>query len=164
MNRNIIIGRLQSLPEDLRISNDTLKALLEDYRNSTGEKEEMIRSMYAEDFSPVSSSTGHVLRRGRDIQMDFYNKFIEGYDEYIDEILTQYRRNEKRLSEARRLMLLIFDLPADYNRILYLRYIRRFSRDELCDYLHISESAYYRAHSRAIEMLMKDFELEEEPA
>ena len=162
MNRNLLISRLQTLPEDLRISNASLRELLEDYRNSTGEKEDLVMSMYAEDNAPVSRASGNVLRRGYDLRIDYYKKFIEGYNEYLDELLTEFRRNERRLSEARRLLILIFNLPSSYSRIIYLRYIRRFGRMELCEYLHISESAYYRSHNKAVELLMNDFELEEE--
>ena len=153
MTEEMITARLRTLSEDIAEISEEAKKELIYYCEASGEREQIIKDMYAKDFAPVKTSAPTGFSNGAHDRLMLYEEFVDGYSRYLDNTLKEYRKHISRKEEARRLLTYIMSLPGVCTRVIYMAYVRKMPIEDVCKSLYMSKSTFYRYRKLAIQLL-----------
>ena len=155
--RSILISKLKSLSIDFNVAPDTTAAFLSEVKKTREEKRKAMMALYAEYYAPqkVSDYSG-LPKRQSDMTAEMID-FSNGFDRYIASIEAEYNSVIKQKRDAAALLSLVLSLEQPYSRILYLRYYKKMSPDDVCSTLHIARSTMFRKRNAALGELVELF-------
>ena len=156
MYEEILKDRLKNLYGDLTLTNREAVSLVNFMNQSMDDKHDLIKDIYFRDMSPV-----RVLNPGSEIpgqkgprdQTDEFIDVCEGYDVFIRNIGSRTSYLLEKHSRAVELFVDMLSLPHPYARILYMRFVKSCSIEDVGRELYMSKSACYRKQEKAIKML-----------
>jgi len=163
MDRDELIRRLKSLPDDINANNEGVKKAIQYYLDAAEDKDKFIKDAYASDYAPFATSAVTGFSRDADDRMEIYEKFIEGFDSYLIQLVEEYLEIVERKKEARKLLTLIMNLPPKHTKIIYYIYLKHMSVDELCEKLYMSRATFYRYKGQAVKMLIDGLQADQSP-
>ncbi|MBR1797137.1 MAG: sigma-70 family RNA polymerase sigma factor [Clostridiales bacterium] len=154
MYENILRERLNTLYEDLTCSNNEAISLVNFMSECVDDKIAVIRDMYFHDHAPVRVLNPSIEHTGG--SYDIEEEIIEisqGYDTFVKKLgnKTSYVLNKH--AKALALFLTLMNLPDPYSRVLYLRYFKCLSVEDISEEMFISKSSVYRKHDKGISLL-----------
>ena len=155
--RSILISKLKSLSIDFNVAPDTTAAFLSEVKKTREEKRKAMMALYAEYYAPqkVTDYSG-LPKRQSDMTAEMID-FSNGFDRYIASIEAEYNSVIKQKRDAAALLSLVLSLEQPYSRILYLRYYKKMSPDDVCSTLHIARSTMFRKRNAALGELVELF-------
>lgn len=157
MNTIELKDRLSSLYTDITVSGEDALKLINRFNDVSGDKKKLIDDLYFKENSPVRVINTQFLPKGEgDVTAEMLDLSIH-YDEYIERLRKQITNIVERHEIAVRLFMIILNLKPKYSDILYLRYYKRLSTDEIMDKLDMKRSPYFRYHASALEMLRQEY-------
>ncbi len=155
MHEDSLKIRLKNLNSDLTFSSKEANMLIGLLTDSVEDKEELMKHLYFSDNAPVKVLTGeHVSGGNGDMTAEIIDVCM-GYDKYAKNIGREAYNLLDRHNKALKIFLLMLRLPYPFSQILYLKYFKNKSVDEVCDELYLSKSGYYRKYERAITLLLE---------
>ncbi len=150
--------RLETLYDDLVITNRETTELLSFISKSGDERRRMLNDMYFKDNAPVKVlGTEFLGRREADVTGEMIALSTK-FDEFIDRLHKEAYGMMARHNQAVDLFYMILSLPDPYCKILYLRYFRRLSCKETMNCLYLSRTTFFRNLNKAIDLLLHDLE------
>lgn len=158
MDQKELKTRLETLYDDLVITNRETTELLSFISKSGDERRKMLDDMYFKDNAPVKVlGTEFLGRKEADITGEMI-ALSSKYDEFIDRLHKEAYGMMARHNEAVDIFYMILSLPEPYCKILYLRYFRRLSCKETMSCLYQSRTTFFRNLNKAIELLLRDLD------
>ena len=152
--------KLRKLKSDISMwEDDRLDELL---KQSAFDKEEIARTMYYAENSPVSVSRTEYTHNQTGNMNKVMLDIVEGFDRFMDKIRDEQDIESKRKKEAASLLKTIMILPLPYSQILYLRYYRCMGWKDASFMVNMAKSTFFRNQERAIEMLEDIYARKEE--
>ncbi|MBR3533153.1 MAG: hypothetical protein IKN80_04640 [Clostridiales bacterium] len=163
MYYEILRQRLDNLYDDLTLKTDEAVSLVNFMVESIGEKNSLIKDIYFRDRAPVKViNTAAVHVKGRGDAEDEVIALSEGYDRFISQIGIRTVSVLDRHTRALTIFLNILSLPDPYARILYLKFVRLSTMDEIAQMMFMSKSSCYRKQEQGIKLLYQMMEDPEE--
>ena len=154
MYENILRERLTSLYKDLTCTNDEAVSLMSFMNNSFDDKVTVINDIYYHEHAPVRVLSTEFTGTGGsyDIEEELI-KISEGYDRFLKQIGLRTSNVLSKHTHALDLFLNLLSLPEPYSRILYLRFFKGCSIDEVSKSMFISKTSCYRKQEKGIRLL-----------
>lgn len=154
MFEEVLRNRLSSLYVDLTCTGEEAETLVNFMTDSIDDKTTVLRDMYYHNNSPVKVlNPSYNIKGGKkDIEAEII-AVSEGYDIFIKKISCKTSNVLSKHSSALELFLAILTLPDPYARILYLRFFKGMTIEDVSNNLFISRSSCYRKQEKAISLL-----------
>ena len=102
-------------------------------------------------FSDVYSSD----KFNPDVEHAIYEKYINGFDEYLKNQEKTIEQIIKNNQTAVRIFRHIIALEAPYSDLLYLTYYRKYDVETITSILYISRPTYFRLRKKALYKLLE---------
>ncbi len=163
MYEDVLRERLKNLYSDLTCTGEEAVSLVNFMTCSIDDKVTVIRDMYFHDNAPVKVLNTEFGGKGK--RYDYEDEVIavsEGYDHFIRKIGVRTTSVLNKHFSALSLFICILNLPYPYSSILYLRFFKNSSIDQVCKDLFMSRSSCYRKQERGIALLLKKVNGQEE--
>ena len=154
IDRKQLQTRLDTIYEDINLYNTQAEEILSLIDCTTNDKENLLSSIYFSENSPLKTmhyiyspgskgdSTAEMIR----VSMN-YDLFVNEMSRKAKELITIH-------NSAIDLFTIILSLPMPYCQLLYFRYYKKYSIDEIRNQLFLSRSSYYRLFDNAISLAM----------
>lgn len=155
MHEESLKVRLKNLRSDLTFSSDEANMLIGLLTDSVEDKEEILKHLYFSENAPVKVLSGDHITGGKG---DVTGEIIDicmGYDKYAKNLGREAYNLLDRHNKALKIFLLMLKLPYPFSQILYLKFFKGMSVDEICNELYLSKSGFYRKYERAITLLLE---------
>ena len=147
---------LDNLYDDLIINDKEAINLASFISNSRKDKNSILRELYYNDNAPVKVLSTQFKGRGEsDVTGEMIDVSIK-YDEFLDRLEKRVNELISRHNRAMDVFFLIMSLPDPLCRLLYLKYFKRMTCDEVSVQLYISPPTFYRKLKDGEELLIKN--------
>ncbi len=155
LNIDDLKDRLATLYDDLNLTLDQAKKMVELIDITSDDKKSIIQDMYFRDNSPIKVINTEFTCKGEgDITGEMIDLSVH-YDEYIQKMNKEVDELMKRHELALKILNGILEMEGNKSYILYLRYYKRLSTEEVWNKLYISKTSYFRIHNDALRELKK---------
>lgn len=155
MNKNEFKSMLENMYNDVNFNTDNANVLLSLANDFNGDKSNLLRNIYFKENSPVKvMNTTFNVGSNKDYQDEMLTISMK-YDEFIIHLNQKAADVINKRSKAVDLFIAILSLPEPYSQLLYLRYYKRLSSEEIMDKLFISRSTYYRNFDKGLNKLIE---------
>lgn len=147
---------LDNLYDDLIINDKEAVNLASFISSSRKDKNSIMRELYYNDNAPVKVLSTEFKGKGEsDVTGEMIDVSIR-YDEFLDRLETRVDDLISRHNKAMNVFFLIMSLPDPFCRLLYLKYFKRMTCDEVSVMLFISPSTFYRKLRDGEELLIRN--------
>lgn len=156
MDKKTLKTILDNLYDDMIISDKEAVKLASFISSSRKDKNSILRELYYSDNAPVKVLSTEFKGKGEsDVTGEMIDVSIK-YDEFIERMENRMNELITRHNKAMNVFFLIMSLPEPFCRVLYLKYFKRMTCDEVSVELYISPSTFYRKLRDGEELLIKN--------
>lgn len=155
MYEETLKSRLKTMYGDLTFSSKEACMLIGLLTDSIHDKDNFLRDLYFSENAPVKVLSTEDLPRGTGDATSEIIDICMGYDDYVKGIGREAYNLIDRHNKALRLFTNMLSLPFPYSQILYLRFFKDCSVDEICSEMFLSKSNFYRKFERGITLLLE---------
>ena len=151
---------LDNLFIDLHCPNEDVLKRLAFYNMTKRDREFILRKLYDDYNLPTKVSTTYsgVYSSDKfdpDVEHAIYEKYINGFDEYLKKQEKTIEQIIKNNQTAVRIFRHIIALETPYSDILYLTYYRKYDIETITNILYISRPTYFRLKKKALIKLLE---------
>ena len=156
-----LLDRLRNLRGDISFGDeeDRFKMFIDE---SINDREELARQFYFSENAPITVSDLEYTHGNSANMNKIMIEVVEGFENFLDQIMIEQQKEDRRKREAASLLKTIMLLPRPYSQILYLRYYKCFNWRTVCHLVNLERSSYYRKHNKAVDLLEEILEPEKE--
>lgn len=156
MDKKQLKNILDNLYDDIIINDKEAVNLASFISNSRKDKNNMLKELYYNENAPVKVLSTEFKGKGEsDVTGEMIDVSIK-YDEFLDRLEKRVNDLISRHNKAMDVFLLIMSLPDPFCRVLYLKYFKKMTCDEVSVQLYISPSTFYRKLRDGEELLIKN--------
>lgn len=156
MDKKQLKNILDNLYDDIIINDKEAVNLASFISNSRKDKNNILKELYYNENAPVKVLSTEFKGKGEsDVTGEMIDVSIK-YDEFLDRLEKRVNDLISRHNKAMDVFLLIMSLPDPFCRVLYLKYFKKMTCDEVSVQLYISPSTFYRKLRDGEELLIKN--------
>ncbi|MCR5528016.1 MAG: hypothetical protein K6F49_02235 [Saccharofermentans sp.] len=156
MDKKTLKTILDNLYDDMIITDREAVKLASFISSSRRDKNNILKKLYYSDNAPVKVLSTEFKGKGEsDVTGEMIDVSVK-YDEFIERLENRMNELIARHNKAMNVFFLIMSLPEPFCRVLYLKYFKRMTCDEVSVELYISPSTFYRKLHDGEDLLIKN--------
>ena len=156
MDKKTLKTILDNLYDDMIITDREAVKLASFISSSRRDKNNILKELYYSDNAPVKVLSTEFKGKGEsDVTGEMIDVSVK-YDEFIERLENRMNELIARHNKSMNVFFLIMSLPEPFCRVLYLKYFKRMTCDEVSVELYISPSTFYRKLHDGEDLLIKN--------
>lgn len=154
MHEETLKAKLKTMYVDLTFTSKEANMLVGLLTDSVDDREQILKHLYFGENAPVKVLSFENEPRGKGDITEEVIDLCMGYDRYSRNISREVYNLLDRHNRALKLFINMMSLPYPFAQILYLRYFKDMTVDEIRSETYLSKSGFYRKYEKAMSLLL----------